>query len=86
VSALPDELKRAKQQTNLKFNQMQTEHVTPIDERNAILQDVIDRLLYLSPDEMAKYKETLSLMHRVYSIKVKEINGVRIYSATKNQK
>ncbi len=55
-----------------------------MEERAEIVQDVIDRLLYLSPEEMARYKETLLLMHRVYSIDMQVVDGIRIYSLNKN--
>jgi hypothetical protein len=63
---------------------MQTEKITPLEERAEIVQNVIDRLLYLSPEQVAEYKRTLDLMHRVYSVNVQIVNGVRIYSLNKN--
>lgn len=63
---------------------MTNERVTPLEERREIVQDVIDRLLYLSPQELVQYKETLSLMHKVFSVDVKIVDGIRIYSVNKN--
>jgi hypothetical protein len=63
---------------------MRTEKITPMEERAEIVQDVIDRLLYLSPEDMAEYKRTLDLMHRVYSVEMKVVDGIRIYSLNKN--
>lgn len=63
---------------------MTNEKVTPIEERAEIIQDVIDRLLYLSPEELAEYKKTLALMNRVYSVNVQIVDGIRIYSLNQN--
>lgn len=63
---------------------MTSEKVTPLEERAEIIQDVIDRLLYLSPEQLAEYRKTLDLMHRVYSVNVQIVNGIRIYSLNKN--
>lgn len=65
---------------------MESQKVTPMDERIEIIQDVIDRLLYLSPEEMARYKETLSLLHSAYKVSVQKVDGTRIYSPNKNVK
>lgn len=63
---------------------MTNEKVIPIEERAEIVQDVIDRLLYLSPEQVAEYRKTLDLMNRVYSVNVQVVNGIRIYSLNKN--
>ena len=53
---------------------------TEIDERLEIVQDVIDRLLYLDADKLEKYKESLNVMHEVFNVNVEIVNGVRKYS------
>jgi cell division GTPase FtsZ len=53
---------------------------TEIDERFEIIQDVIDRLLYLDADKLEKYKESLNVMHEVFNVNVEIVNGVRKYS------
>lgn len=63
---------------------MTSEKVTPLEERAEIIQDVIDRLLYLNPEQLAEYRKTLDLMHRVYSVNMQIVNGIRIYSLNKN--
>ena len=70
---------------HFKFYFMQTKDQDPIDERAEIVQDVIDRLLYLTPEQVAEYKESLEAIHSKFQVSVQKVNGLRIYSATKNQ-
>ena len=49
----------------------------PIDERLEIVQDVIDRLLYLDADKLENYKACLNLLHEVYDVNVEIVDGVR---------
>jgi hypothetical protein len=51
-----------------------------INERLEIVQDVIDRLLYLDADKLEKYKESLSVLHEVFNVNVEIVDGVRKYS------
>ena len=61
------------------------EKVTPIQERAEIVQDVIDRLLYLTPEDVKTYKQLLTALNEQYPINVKiEQSGLRIYSLNKN--
>ena len=61
------------------------EKVTPIQERAEIVQDVIDRLLSLTPEEVKTYKQLLTALNEQYPIDVKiEQSGLRIYSLNKN--
>jgi len=55
-----------------------------IEERNEIIQDVIDRLLYLPTDEVQKYKNTLNVLNSLHPIEMVVSNGVRIYETIKN--
>jgi hypothetical protein len=52
---------------------------TEIDERLEIVQDVIDRLLYLDADKLEKYKESLNVLHEVFNVNVEIVDGVRKY-------
>ena len=61
------------------------EKVTPIQERAEIVQDVIDRLLYLTPEDVKTYKQLLTALNEQYAIDVQiEESGLRIYSLNKN--
>lgn len=63
---------------------METQKVTPIEERSSIIQEVVDRMLYLSPQEQAKYKQALDVLHQLYDVDVQVKNGVRIYKLNQN--
>jgi hypothetical protein len=76
VSARADEAKKPKRKP-LNQNKMKE---NPIDERLEIVQDVIDRLLYLDADKLEKYKESLSVLHEVFNVGVEIVDGVRKYS------
>ncbi|MFN5250110.1 MAG: hypothetical protein ACK5DE_03625 [Bacteroidota bacterium] len=54
-------------------------------ERKETVQDVIDRLLYLPADKLAKYKHFLDTLVELYPIDVRVVDGVRIYNVTKNK-
>ena len=57
----------------------------PIEERAEIVQDVIDRLLYLTPEDVKTYKQLLTALNEQYAIDVQiEESGLRIYSLNKN--
>lgn len=76
MSAQADESKRTKRKP-LNQNKMKE---NAIDERLEIVQDVIDRLLYLDADKLENYKASLSVLHEVYDVNVEIVNGVRKYS------
>lgn len=63
---------------------MENEKITPLNERNEIVQEVVDRLLHLSPDEMLKYKKALDRLHSLYKIEMEVRNKERFYSLNKN--
>lgn len=63
---------------------MEEQKITPINERSEIVQEVVDRLLHLSPDEMSKYKKALERLHSLYKIEMEVRNEVRVYSLNKN--
>jgi len=48
-----------------------------------IIQDVIDRLLYLPKTELQAYKDRLNLLKLLYPIEMEEKNGMRTYHITK---
>lgn len=51
-------------------------------ERREIVQDVIDRLIYLKSDKLQMYKNELQNMHSQFSLKVVNNIGVRVYDET----
>jgi hypothetical protein len=54
-----------------------------VQERNEILQPIIDRLLYLPKAELGTYKEYLKILEEFYPIDVQVQNGIRIYKLNK---
>jgi hypothetical protein len=54
------------------------------NERLEIVQDVIDRLVFLPDDELKKYLEFLNKLKGIYPITVKIENGIRVYPKTVN--
>jgi hypothetical protein len=59
---------------------MQTNQQTLIQERAEIVQDVIDRLLYLDPEQLVKYKISLEAINSRFPVDVRKENGVRFYN------
>jgi hypothetical protein len=55
-----------------------------IEERNELIQNVIDRLLYLPEKELVQYEAYLNRLTAVYQIPMEVKNGVRIYETIKN--
>lgn len=55
------------------------------EQRNEIIQDVIDRLLYLPESKLAEYKDYLDRLSRVYTIDMEIENGIRIYHVSKEK-
>ena len=56
-----------------------------VRERNEILQPVIDRLLYLTGEDLKNYKLYLMLLEELYPIDVQVQGGIRIYHLTKSK-
>lgn len=56
-----------------------------VRERNEILQPVIDRLLYLTGEDLKNYKLYLMLLEELYPIDVQVQDGIRIYHLTKSK-
>lgn len=54
------------------------------NERLEIVQDVIDRLVFLPDEELKKYLEFLNKLKGIYPITVTIENGVRVYPKTVN--
>jgi hypothetical protein len=55
-----------------------------IEQRNELIQNVIDRLLYLPEKELVEYETYLNRLTAVYQIPMEVKNGVRIYETIKN--
>lgn len=64
---------------------METQKVIPIEERAEVIQDVIDRLLYLTSAEVKMYREALENLNERFPIDVTiDESGLRIYPLNKN--
>jgi hypothetical protein len=61
------------------------EQITIVSERNEIIQDVIDRLVYLPEDKLREYRHYLNVLVSVYPIDMKIENGIRIYHVNKKK-
>lgn len=59
-------------------NNLLSEH-----DRNEILQDIIDRMLYLKGDEREKFLYYLDVIREAYKVDVQIVDGVRIYGVSK---
>jgi hypothetical protein len=59
--------------------------VAPERERNEIIQDVIDRLIYLPDEKLQEYKHYLDVLVSVYPIDMKVEDGIRIYHIKKSK-
>lgn len=55
-------------------------HSAQEQERLEILQDVIDRLIYLPPDKHQEFMDYLDALFKVYKIEYTTINGTRVYN------
>jgi hypothetical protein len=63
---------------------MRHEKTITADEMQEIVQDIIDRLLYLGTDKLSSYKVALQGIKQAYPIDVQIINGVRVYGKIKH--
>ena len=61
---------------------MQDKHLSESD-RNEILQDIIDRMLYLKGRDREKFLYYLDVLTDTYKVNVKVVDGVRIYDVSK---
>lgn len=52
-------------------------------EQKEIIQDVIDRLLYLPNKDLEQYKKQLNSLVERHPLDVETIDGIRIYRVTK---
>lgn len=57
-----------------------------IEERNEILQPVVDRLVYLKGEDLETYKLYLKILEDLYPIKVTIEKGIRIYHVKRIEK
>ena len=60
-------------------------HTAQEQERLEILQDVIDRMLYLPPDKHKEFMEYLNTLFTVFKVEYQVIDGIRIYNIKPNQ-
>lgn len=58
-------------------------NVPSVSERNEIVQDIIDRLLYLSDSERKEFLNYIDILKEKYYIKYRLVDGIRIYELTK---
>ena len=56
-------------------------NVPTVAERNEIVQDVLDRILYLNDEDRVKFMYYLMVMKEAFPVKVNIVDGVRIYPA-----
>lgn len=54
------------------------------EQRNELIQDLIDRLLYLPEDKSREYRSYLNRLNTVYAIPMEVKDGIRIYESIKN--
>ena len=54
-----------------------------VEDRNEIIQDIIDRLLYLPEDKLREFNGYLVTLFDVYKVDVEIIDGIRIYKPKK---
>ena len=54
------------------------------EQRNELIQDLIDRLLYLPEDKSREYRSYLNRLNTVYTIPMEVKDGIRIYETIKN--
>ena len=52
-------------------------------ERKELIQDVIDRMIYLPKYRRSAFKDKLEMLIRMYPIEFKEVNGVRVFEIVK---
>ena len=55
-----------------------------IEQRNELIQDLIDWLLYLPEDKSREYRSYLNRLNTVYTIPMEVKDGIRIYESIKN--
>ena len=52
-----------------------------VKERLDFIQEVIDRLIYLSPEDKDRYKIELEKLNNKFSINAVDVNGVRVINS-----
>jgi hypothetical protein len=65
------------------MNQVKFYPEANVQERNEIIQPIIDRLLYLPKNELEHYKKYLAALEELYPIDVQVQDGIRIYHVKK---
>jgi hypothetical protein len=59
-------------------------NIPSVAERNEILQDIIDRMLYLNEQDRAKFLYYIDILKHTYPIRYKLVDGVRVYEPQKH--
>ena len=54
-------------------------NVPSVAERNEILQDIIDRMLYLPESDRKQFLYYISILKDTYPVGVKLVDGIRVY-------
>jgi hypothetical protein len=60
-------------------------NIPSVAERNEIIQDIIDRLLYLPDADRTKFIYYLDILKDVYQVNVRNVDGIRIYETQKQK-
>ena len=58
-------------------------NVPSVSERNEIVQDIIDRLLYLSDSEREEFLNYIDILKEKYQVRYRLVDGIRIYELAK---
>lgn len=59
-------------------------NIPSVAERNEILQDIIDRMLYLNEQDRAKFLYYIDILKDTYPIRYKAVDGIRVYEPQKH--
>lgn len=57
--------------------------IPSVSERNEIVQDIIDRLLYLKDEDRKEFLYYIDILKDKYPINCIEVNGIRVYKISK---
>jgi hypothetical protein len=59
-------------------------NIPSVAERNEILQDIIDRMLYLNEQDRAKFLYYIDILKDTYPIRYNVVDGIRVYEPQKH--
>ena len=57
--------------------------IPSVSERNEIVQDIIDRLLYLKDEDRKEFLYYIDILKDKYPINCIVVNGIRVYKVSK---